>query len=651
MFSAHSILPPASRPVSQPVAPSSASAPGENPYFPLPRDCKRILIFSNIRNGFPMPVLQDGDCVVHLNRATHFDAAREASNGRKNVSHFLFVRNAALGNFFWPDALEGFEAACTIRSNMYRDLPFFAEYRKAGGKNPTSGFIVAHILRHFHPTLPILLIGFAPTLDLSYRAPIHQWDVEAEWYAQGKGNFLIVPPAHCLPADLEPAPTFLHLLVCSCSGHESQRAACRETWLSNLPAGVTYQFFVGGDTPPTDEPDVLFLPGVDDSFVALPSKVLAAFRAASNNPTWNWIGKIDDDSYLRVDRLLPWLRPPAAIVGRRRPANYCPGGAGYFMRRDVIVSLLANADDIPAHGPEDKLICQRAYDLGYPITDNPLLLQYRKEGIVDPANPIVSSHHIDPELMRRIASNFAKAPTFAVNPKPSQKANAIHQIWIGGPLPPKMLPWTETIRNAARRAGWAYTLWDWPALLERFASDPATPLLRRIVDLAPCPQVFGILCDYFRFALLAQPAPAGVFYLDTDFSLAGPWPSFPPDALYLMVDLEDISKRCPGALWRPAGSPPQPLADACATMARRLDSLFKDAKTREEVIAVCDSVRVPRIIGPMFQRATVYRDWDKQRVPTRVFNPTFVAHSAWRTPATFTHHSLATWQPPKPAKA
>lgn len=646
MFTAFAALPPAMERGREKSEVDEGVKWGENPYFPLPKGCRRILILSNVQGGFPMPALQDGDCIVHLNRAVHFRAAREAGLKREAVMHVLFARceDAGEGKFFWPEDVEGFQAALTIRANMYRQMPFFAEYQQEGGNNPTSGFIVANVLRYYHPRVPILLVGFAPQLDLTYRAPIHQWRVEAEWYAQGKGGFLVVPPACSMPADVEAAPALLRLLICSCAGHEAQRAACRETWLAKLPQGVTYRFFMGGDTAPVDEPDVMYLPGVDDSFAKLPAKVIAAFREASKDPGWNWLGKIDDDSYLRVERLMPWLRPQAAIVGRKRLANYCPGGAGYFLRRDAVVSLLARADELPEEGAEDKLICQHVSGMGYSITDCPLLLQYRKEGVLDPSNDFASSHHLTPEMMRSIAARFAEAPAIAGAPLPDPRVDAVHQVWIGEGMPADERAWTEAIRRAARRAGWAYTLWGWEALRERFAEHAAMPMLRRLMELAPGPQVYGVLCDYFRFALLAQESEAGVFYLDTDFSISGGWPEFPQaPAIHVMVEVDNIAKRCPGALWRPKGVSHKPFVDALELMVKRLDAVFGKAETREDVLAICNEVKVQRILGPMYQRAYVYRDWERQKVAVNVFQPTFISHSAWRTRSRFVHHSLARW--------
>ena len=154
---------------------------------------------------------------------------------------------------------------------------------------------------------------------------------------------------------------------------------------------------MGGNRPPDGEPDVMWLPDVDDSYIGLPAKVLDAMhRAHAERPDWQWLGKVDDDTYLRADQLLPWLQPTVCLVGRSRRGRYCPGGAGYFLARPAVQAVLAHAGEIPPTGAEDKLITSLAVKLGYPITDCPGLHQYLAEGLA------ISAHKITPAAMRAI---------------------------------------------------------------------------------------------------------------------------------------------------------------------------------------------------------------------------------------------------------
>ena len=390
MLTAYIELPPAPRCAGSPLGRA-------NPYFSLPANCRRIIVFSNARH-LPLPDFSPGDLLVHLNRARSAAAAMQATRGLTGCAHILLVRASDLdsGKWFWPRRLDGYQAVITLRHETWQRQPWYSAYRAAGGANPSTGFIAANNLRAWHPHTPIILCGFAPGRDIgTFRSPTHQWDLEARWYADSPAKFTLIPPPFS-GEDAAASPR-LHLLVCSCSGHEEQRRACRETWLAHLPPSVTYRFFMGGNRPPDGEPDVMWLPGVDDSYIGLPAKVVAAMqRAHAELPDWQWLGKVDDDTYLRADQLLPWLQPTVCHVGRSRRGRYCPGGAGYFLARPAVQAVLAHAVEIPPTGAEDKLITSLAVKLGYPITDCPGLHQYLAEGLA------ISAHKITPAAMRAI---------------------------------------------------------------------------------------------------------------------------------------------------------------------------------------------------------------------------------------------------------
>lgn len=622
--------PPRRKRVARPLRP-----PG-NPYFPLPIGCRRILILSNVERGFKLPLLQDGDVLVHLNRAKHFPQALDVGRFREHVRHVLFVRgeDADAGLFFWPPSLKGFSAAFTIRAHQYHHLPWWQEYRDAGGANPSSGFAVANLLRHYHPTLPIWLVGFSPDTNASFRSPVHEWSVEADWLAAGKGNFRRVP--------LEPIPAQplqevkLRLLICTCKLYRNRRDAQRATWLTRLPSWVSYAYFMGGDEPPDpDESDVLWMPGVDDSYLGLPSKVMAAFRKAAEDDSWTWVAKMDDDAYLVPERLLPVLQPPAEFVGRsRHGGKRAPGGPGYFMTRPVLTDLLAHADQVPARGPEDFEITGLVAQLGHKMTDCPGLLPYRTEGIPTDDNDAICTSNLFPEMF------LTRFPVMPPDALPT-----VHQIWVGDPLPDKLAKCVEGIRSGATAAGWEHRLWDWPTLLEHFAKDPLTPSLATLMELSPEPRTYGLVSDYYRFAILAEPFGAGTMYLDTDFLLEGPWPTLPTsDDLYLMCERTNTSFRASGAFWLPPHRSPSPFATVLLSLRKRFAEVFPSDLTAESIQRIYKRTTILNILGPHFLRRVPYRLWDANLVRASFFPHSLLSHASWHIPSRLYHLSSASWQ-------
>ena len=127
--------------------------------------------------------------------------------------------------------------------------------------------------------------------------------------------------------------------IVSAPSHFRERAAARRTWLryaNNVPRGrVAHRFFVGRVATSTTMSNVSAhwlarqlaeeqsahgdLVALDslDSYERLPFKTLAMFRwlAAQHgrNCSFDFVLKTDDDSYVRIERLLAHLRAAAAL--------------------------------------------------------------------------------------------------------------------------------------------------------------------------------------------------------------------------------------------------------------------------------------------------------------------------------------------------
>ncbi len=196
-----------------------------------------------------------------------------------------------------------------------------------------------------------------------------------------------------------PPPRIL-IAVCSCAAHEEKRAAVRATWASQSPSGITVRFFTGGDAPP-DGADVIGLP-VDDSYPYLPSKVMAFFRHALEHFDFDWLFKCDDDTYVDLTRLAKLTGAGIDLIGNEFLASRGSpsGGAGYFLSRIMVESLVAEAD-IPQTGDEDVLIREAAIRLGA-VTRATNRLVYDHSRFPRVENAVVSSHGCGSDRMRAI---------------------------------------------------------------------------------------------------------------------------------------------------------------------------------------------------------------------------------------------------------
>lgn len=385
----------------------------------MEKPVKRFFIFSNAPNKDISSLnFTPDDVAVLLNHAVDFDSlhgVRKILIGRKN---------AKADNWFLPDGQQN------KLSQLYEDFllpldpelsserPWYNEYRRATGLYPSTGWLTWQLLCEDFPDAEISLVDFCPAGDIgTYKWPQHSWSYEAKDYARKGAKIISLskrdsPSVQCA-TPIKSAPACkLFLTICSCMKNKALRQACRDTWLSILPPDVTYRFFVSSDSPLPDEPDVINLPGISDSYIALPEKMKAAISWAHENLQWNYLGKVDDDTYLRVDRLLPLLSPEVHLLGRSRGGRRCPGGAGYFISRTAANELLDHMIEIPPEGDEDGLITRKLVSLGFSITDCPRLKQYLSEGLPATNNDIVSGHQLKtPDLLHSChAKNLSVSP-------------------------------------------------------------------------------------------------------------------------------------------------------------------------------------------------------------------------------------------------
>lgn len=202
--------------------------------------------------------------------------------------------------------------------------------------------------------------------------------------------------------------------VCSCRHARARRDACRETWLSQIPAGIVYKFFLGRPTeepgdekesevfPAEDMSDVVEL-DVNDSYAFLPAKGLAFYKFALEHYSFDWLFKCDDDTYVALERLGSVCKNGCDLIGdisvlkRGAPS----GGAGYLMSRQLVAKFVQHEHEMPGTGAEDLIFGSLARRLGACMRADARLHLGNNPG---PArnNDVVSCHWCSPEKLRDI---------------------------------------------------------------------------------------------------------------------------------------------------------------------------------------------------------------------------------------------------------
>ena len=164
----------------------------------IPRGTQRIVIFSNVTSDFEPRALplQEGDHCIHINRARQYEKVGETPG----TTHALVVRrgtNKENQRVIWyePASTNGFIQVMHIQDQPMRQRRgWWREYCQRNPRQcPTSGFICWKLALEAAPSVPVVLVGFAP--GENFGTPQwkgHAWRYEAEEYA--RANAQIVRP-------------------------------------------------------------------------------------------------------------------------------------------------------------------------------------------------------------------------------------------------------------------------------------------------------------------------------------------------------------------------------------------------------------------------------------------------------------------------
>ncbi|XP_078659793.1 beta-1,3-galactosyltransferase 6-like [Branchiostoma floridae x Branchiostoma belcheri] len=191
-------------------------------------------------------------------------------------------------------------------------------------------------------------------------------------------------------APVEKYKTFLAVLVTTSSNHIEKRDAARETWLTYGNSSMFKRFVIGTGSADQNEVarlnrenrgqgDLLLLDNVHDSYSTLSSKVLHMLAWLDRNVDFEYVLKVDDDSFARLDVMEKELKQRSgeslywgffhgdAKVPKEGPLEdhdwvlcdrYVPYalGGGYVLSADLVHYIAANVDSLKLYRSEDVTV-------------------------------------------------------------------------------------------------------------------------------------------------------------------------------------------------------------------------------------------------------------------------------------------------------
>jgi hypothetical protein len=194
------------------------------------------------------------------------------------------------------------------------------------------------------------------------------------------------------------------IAICSAAKHVERRQACRDTWLTRLPANVAAFFFVGKSDIILNEDDVVLL-DVPDDYDHLAQKVREMFSHALREYDFEYLVKCDDDTYLVPERLPELVNGTKSVIGYvwDNGNKFLSGGAGYIIRSNCLAAISGAMS--PREACEDVAVTKAARSLGLAVSHTDRL-QYGHGRFPRENNNKVSSHWCKPDEMRRIHERF-----------------------------------------------------------------------------------------------------------------------------------------------------------------------------------------------------------------------------------------------------
>lgn len=305
--------------------------------------------------------------------------------------------------------------------------------------------------------------------------------------------------------------------VLTCQKMDARRAGVLRTWGRSIreDPDLDFVFLIGDPTlaVPRRECDVLYVPCPDD-YDSLPQKTrwFCVWLTELAEQQWDVAMKVDDDTYLQVDRLKPFLERAAADervdVYGADDGNHFHGGAGYTMNRDAAAAIAEHVRDL--QGLEDWKACAALHTAGLHWADEPRFC-FDKKRLPMPANEQITAHYCSPVRQRLLWDDFR------INDSPAESIPKIlHHVWLGGEMPAAKRRLRQTWLE--RHPDWEHRLWTDDSLEQLEITN------RTQLKMATKP---AQRCHIIRYEILRQ---FGGVYVDCDVE------SFKPIDPFLQAD-------------------------------------------------------------------------------------------------------------------
>jgi hypothetical protein len=198
------------------------------------------------------------------------------------------------------------------------------------------------------------------------------------------------------------------IAIPTCHRNVAKTWACRTTWVKDVQ-GADVKFFLSHLDGYAQLADEILLPCPDDYYNGLRIKV-AQVRLWALHHGYDYLWKVDDDCYLRPERLLPLSGPDYFGEWRRSAFGSYANGFCYGMSKQAM--LLAKPEHAPfADWQEDRGLGESLMRVGVEMTDTKLIaeLGYRTNEVIAPNNTLAASCEFEPVEMLKIHARFQPA--------------------------------------------------------------------------------------------------------------------------------------------------------------------------------------------------------------------------------------------------
>ena len=232
--------------------------------------------------------------------------------------------------------------------------------------------------------------------------------------------------------------TNLLVLVLSAPSHTATRQVIRETWAKHLPDGTSLRFVIGSSQLSENSlsslneennlsKDLLLLDQIKESFADLTRKVLAMLKYSHENIKFNFLLKVDEDSFVRVDKILDELlsKPQDRLYwgffdgrahvkkgGKWQEGDYvlCDRyipyalGGGYVISSDIVKFVALSSEMLQLYKNEDVTLGTWLAPLNVNrVHDSRFDTEYKSRGCY---NSYLVTHKKSPEELRALQMNI-----------------------------------------------------------------------------------------------------------------------------------------------------------------------------------------------------------------------------------------------------